>query len=272
MANVVKRGKKGEPRFYVQYVVGQTPDGKRAQRMHRSKGVVTMPQAKQELARVERDLTAGRDPFAVMRAPEVVGPLLERFKQALTNRNAQDDRSRIDHHLMQRFGRMPLTAISLPVVMDWIDALKKTELAPQTQRHALNLLSRFFSWCIERGLADVNPVKMVPQGRRPVPTKREKTSAEPSTTCTRRTVDSVQPALVAVELNETWTTAFRTSRCSEPMVLGARRAEDQKWTSGLVGSTTSFASEGRVVVFTVGIAGALAPRGWPLSRGLVMES
>src|SRR6478609_5943086 len=108
MANLVKRGKKGDPKFYVQYVVGRTPEGKRAQRMHLLKGVVTMPQARQELARVERDLTAGRDPFAVVRAPEVVGPLLERFKKALTNRNAQDDRSRIDHHLVRRFGRMTL--------------------------------------------------------------------------------------------------------------------------------------------------------------------
>ena len=49
MANIVKRGKKGAPRFYVQFVVGRTADGKRLQRMHLLKGVETLPQAKQEL-------------------------------------------------------------------------------------------------------------------------------------------------------------------------------------------------------------------------------
>jgi len=57
--------------------------------------------------------------------------------------------------------------------MEWIDELAKTDWSPQTQRHLLNLLSRFFAWCIERGLATVNPVKMVPRGRRPVATKEE---------------------------------------------------------------------------------------------------
>jgi integrase len=34
-------------------------------------------------------------------------------------------------------------------------------------RHNLNLLSRFLAWAIERGFATVNPVRMIPQGRRP---------------------------------------------------------------------------------------------------------
>ena len=73
--------------------------------MHRLKGVVTMPQARQELARVERHRTPGRDPFAVMRAPEVVGPVLERFKKALTNRNAQDTSRGASWDLREQLGR-----------------------------------------------------------------------------------------------------------------------------------------------------------------------
>ena len=53
--------------------------------------------------------------------------------------------------------------------MRWLDELRKTALSGQSRRHLLNLLSRFFSWAIERGLATVNPVKMIPQGKRPKP-------------------------------------------------------------------------------------------------------
>ena len=63
---------------------------------------------------------------------------------------------------------MKLEQITLPVVMTWIDELSASELSPQSQRHLLGLLSRFFSWCIERGLASANPVRMVPVGKRPV--------------------------------------------------------------------------------------------------------
>jgi hypothetical protein len=81
---------------------------------------------------------------------------LDRWKVGLSNRSAADDRSRIANHLEPKFKAMTLDALTLPVVMGWIDELAKTDLSPQTQRHLLNPLSRFFSWCIERGLATVN--------------------------------------------------------------------------------------------------------------------
>jgi integrase len=34
-------------------------------------------------------------------------------------------------------------------------------------RQNVNLLSRFFSWAVERGHASVNPVRLIPQGKRP---------------------------------------------------------------------------------------------------------
>jgi hypothetical protein len=37
----------------------------------------------------------------------------------------------------------------------------------QSQRHAFNLLSRFWSWAIEVGHAEVNPCRSVTPGRRP---------------------------------------------------------------------------------------------------------
>jgi integrase len=129
-------------------------------------------QARQELARVERDAAAGRDPFpetAIVPLPGgSAGPLLRQWAETLKNRNARDDRSRITRYLVPQFGKIKVEQVTLPVVMTWIDQLSASELSPQSQRHVLGLLSRFFSWCIERGLATSNPVRMVPVGKRPV--------------------------------------------------------------------------------------------------------
>ena len=67
-----------------------------------------MAQARQELARVERDLAAGRDPFqdgVVVPIPGgPVGPLLLQWAESLKNRNARDDRSRVMRHLVTDSG------------------------------------------------------------------------------------------------------------------------------------------------------------------------
>ena len=172
MASIKTRGPKNARRYYVAFDVGRTPEGRRIQRMHLLKGATNLADARQELARVEREVVASRDPFAPV-VKEQVGPLLDRWQESLTNRSAADDRSRIRNHLQPKLKAMTIDAVTLPVVMKWVDELANTDLSPQSQRHMLNLLSRFFSWCIERGMATVNPVKMVPQGRRPVAVKTE---------------------------------------------------------------------------------------------------
>jgi integrase len=173
MAAIVKRGTRSAPKFYVQYHRGRTTDGEPVRCSRLLKGVQNLLQARQEAARVERELAAGRDPFATsVVVPGTVGPvspLIQQWAQGLTNRNSRDDRSRALRHLVPTFGRMKLEEITLPAVMNWIDELAASDLSPQSQRHALGTLSRFFSWCVERGLATVNPVRMVPVGKRPSP-------------------------------------------------------------------------------------------------------
>jgi integrase len=164
MACIVKRGSRSAPRYYVKHqpLVG-------AAFMRVLPGVVNKDQAVEGLARIERALAAGRDPFpGPVAAPETVGSLMADWSAGLTNRNADDDRSRIARHLRPRFGSSTLEQVDLPAVMEWIRHLAKSELSGQSQRHLVNLLSRFFSWAIESGLAVTNPVRMVPMGRRPV--------------------------------------------------------------------------------------------------------
>jgi hypothetical protein len=168
MATILKRGSRAAPKFFIKYDVGVTEDGKRVQRMKLLRGVENVLQARQEAARVERAVGAGVDPFpvpAIVRG--VARGLLEQWGKSLTNRNASNDRTMVTKHLMPPFGDLPIDQITLPVVMSWLDELAASDLSPQTQRHALGTLSRFFSWAIERGQAALNPVKMVPPSRRP---------------------------------------------------------------------------------------------------------
>src|SRR6185312_5722575 len=84
------------------------------------------------------------------------------------NRSAYDDRSRLRLHVLPRFASMRLADLTLPVLMQWLDELRAARrLEGGTQRHLLNLVSRFFGWAIERGFATVNPVRQIPAGRRP---------------------------------------------------------------------------------------------------------
>jgi hypothetical protein len=140
MASIKKRGPRNAPRYYVNYTIGRNAGGKRVQTDRLLKGIQTREQAIQELARVERELAAGKNPFAVGRLPEVVGPLLKRWRDGLTNRNADDDRSRIDRRLVPKFGSMTIDAVTLPVVMDWIDELATTALSPSHHREAFPTL------------------------------------------------------------------------------------------------------------------------------------
>lgn len=107
MARVLKRGPRNAPKFYVQFDRGRTPDGKRLRCTRLLKGVENLPQARQEAARVEREIAAGRDPFPdgipVAVTGGVAGPLLQQWAGMLKNRNARDDRSRITRHLLPEF-------------------------------------------------------------------------------------------------------------------------------------------------------------------------
>ncbi len=169
MATLRTRGPRNARRVYVRYEYVR--DGVRQQLERKLDGIANPSsyEAKQELARIEREVQAGRDPFPPPAPVKAVGALLEQFRDGLTNRSAVDDRCRINLHLLPRWKDHQLDAVALPDVMDWIDDLAGGELSVQTQRHLVNLLSRFFSWCILRGLATINPVKMIPNGAKPAP-------------------------------------------------------------------------------------------------------
>jgi integrase len=163
MASVFLRGPKAAPRWYARY--------RDAAGVWRSKRVRV--ESRKDAAAIARQLEAQAERRRYgIEAPEsaglLVGDLLRRWENSLVNRSAYDDRSRLRLHVLPRFGSMRLADLGLPVLMQWLDELRAArQVAPGTQRHLLNLVSRFFGWAIERGFATVNPVRQIPTGRRP---------------------------------------------------------------------------------------------------------
>lgn len=68
MATLVKRGTRSAPKWFVKWDV-RTVEGKTKQKWKLLPGIVTAPDAHGELARVERALSKGMDPFPLRIEP-----------------------------------------------------------------------------------------------------------------------------------------------------------------------------------------------------------
>lgn len=163
MASVFFRGPKSAPRWFARYK--DATGGWRSRRVR--------VETKKDAVKIATTLEAQAERRRYgLEAPEsaglLVSDLMKRWEAGLINRSAYDDRSRIRLHVLPRFGGMRLADLTLPILMQWLDELRAARrLEPGTQRHLLNLVSRFFGWAIERGHATVNPVRQIPAGRRP---------------------------------------------------------------------------------------------------------
>lgn len=194
MASIVSRGTRANPRFFAKWTI-TTADGAKKQRWRLLPGVETLKDARAKLPEIERKVAEGnRDPLERPVEPTSAEnlflkwagtgkPVLEngtpkrgadgevvRDLGALKNRNSANDRTMVRKHLIPRFGRMPLEAITVHTVMEWLADLRdEGTLSAQSQRHAMATLSRFWGWCLLwRHTALPNPVKSVPTQARPV--------------------------------------------------------------------------------------------------------
>jgi len=204
MASLVKRGTRSAPKWFVKWDV-RTADGKAKQKWKLLPGIITAPDAHEELARVERALSKGEDPFPVRIEPTSARALLlkwagtgepkkgengEQLVDAegnpvldlgeLRNRNASNDRSVVRRHLIPVFGDLALEAITVRKVIDWMDEMRDAaKLSPQSQRHAFATLSRFWGWAIMKGFtSSPNPCRSVPTAARPVVVHAKRTTLE----------------------------------------------------------------------------------------------
>lgn len=162
MGSVYNRGTRAKPKWYVSY---KDAEGDRK--------TVASKQPTKSLARsfveeIEARIADGKVGITQPTDEPLIHSRMEDWLEGLTNRNAADDRSRVRKHVLPVFGPRRLSDVGLPVVMTWLDSMQAAgEISGGSMRHNLNALSRFFSWAIERGYVEVNPVKQIPQGRRP---------------------------------------------------------------------------------------------------------
>jgi integrase len=161
MASVFNRGTRTAPKFYVRIKI----DGRwLSRRTH----ALTLAEARRIAAtmqaRAER-VSLGLEQPA--HASLSARSLLESWAAALTNRGARNDRYRIAKHLVPRFGGLRIAEVTSAAVVLWLDDLAASTMKSGSQRGLLALLSRFFSWCSDRGYLRANPAKAIPAGRRP---------------------------------------------------------------------------------------------------------
>lgn len=162
MGSVYNRGTRNKPNWYARY---KDADGTwKSVPSHQP----TKAQARRYVEEIEARIAAGKVGIEQPTQLAKCGDLMRQWSDALVNRNATDDRNRMRLHLLPVFEAKTVPEITLAVVMSWIDQQRAAgKLSDGSIRHNLNLLSRFFSWAIERGHATVNPVRQIPQSKRP---------------------------------------------------------------------------------------------------------
>lgn len=172
MGFIVRRGTRDKPRYYIRFV--DADGGEKTRRVPAR----TKLEAERYLHEVETRLMKGRLGMESKAPSAPVVALMDEWSASLSNRNADDDRSRYKRHVRPAFdGKSLSAALELGTIMSWIDDQRRARrqgedgkllgLSDASIRHNMNLVSRFFSWAILHGHATVNPVRMIPMGKRP---------------------------------------------------------------------------------------------------------
>ena len=168
MGSIYNRGTRSKPNWYVSY---KDRDGKRRTIASRQP---TKALARRFVEQIESRIADGLVGLDTDDEQPTCDELLPEWAASLRNRNASDDRQRMTKHVLPAFASHKLAEISVPVVMRWIDEQRANSgLADSSIRHNLNLLSRFFSWAIERGMIELNPVRQIPIGKRPKQSRKK---------------------------------------------------------------------------------------------------
>ncbi|HLK93129.1 MAG TPA: tyrosine-type recombinase/integrase [Polyangia bacterium] len=169
MASVFNRGTRTAPKFYVRIKVsGKGGTGRPERWISKRCHALTLGEAR----RIASAMQAREERVSLgLEAPAYVSlsarSLLESWAAALTNRGARNDRYRIAKHLVPRFGGLRIAEVTSAAVVLWLDELAASTMKSGSQRGLLALLSRFFSWCCDRGYLPANPAKAIPASRRP---------------------------------------------------------------------------------------------------------
>jgi integrase len=160
-------------------------------------GFTSRELAQDVLVKILSDVAAGRaglppDPKSIPTLKELAEDWLDR--RVLTNRSHRDDRSRWDNHLVKFFGHHRPADVT-PAEIRRFAELKLTKgLSSTTVGHIVRLLSVFFSDLVERGIAQVNPVRALPRTTR----RLLRNAHDPRTTPFLEKLDDVRRVFLAL--------------------------------------------------------------------------
>jgi hypothetical protein len=103
MGSVFNRGTRDRPNYYVKF-----RDINGEWKMRPAKGAETKEQAKKVLRAIERNVSEGKAGIAPVVEAKVCAELMQQWGDALTNRNARDDKYRLKNHLLPVFAKKRL--------------------------------------------------------------------------------------------------------------------------------------------------------------------
>jgi integrase len=138
-----------------------------------SAGTAIKSEARLKAQAVEHRVAKGLPGIPSKDDTKPMGEFIQEWAASLKNRNAVDDRQRINKYLLPAFGDKKIKDVTTDKVILWLDGLRSTgNLSDSSVRHFMHLLSRFYSWAVIRKLAQFNPVKEIPRGARPQETPK----------------------------------------------------------------------------------------------------
>lgn len=161
MASVFNRGTKSAPIFIGSY---KDAAGKWRQKAIPDEHAASKKTAQRWIDAFEAEIQAGKpDP----RQLPLCGPLLEKWIDSLSNRDAENDRWRARKHLTPRFKDLRVDRLTKGEIVRWLRELTAAKVSGPSAKKLFTLLSRFCSWLAAADVISGNPCRDVPAAERP---------------------------------------------------------------------------------------------------------
>jgi integrase len=163
MSSVFVRGTRSNPRFFVRYkdATGKWSSRRVTQQTrHGALKIARKIEEEEEQRRYRVKGPAGSELS--------VKELIEKFLGSQVNREAKNERYRINKYLIPRFGALHIQDIRPAEILLWLDELRSSKkLKSGSQLGLFRLLSRFCSWAVGREFMESNPCSKIPTKQRP---------------------------------------------------------------------------------------------------------
>jgi integrase len=163
MGSTIRRGTRDRPRWYGKY---RDVDGH--WKMRALLGATTKEDAKKALAAIETNVFKGIVGLPKRSTGKTFEATVRDWMATLKNRAADKYKGACSKYLIPAFPGTLAAAQEVSAVLVWVDKLRATKkLSEGSVRRLLTVLSAFWTWANERGLATSHPIRLMPKSARP---------------------------------------------------------------------------------------------------------